>query len=45
MKPKISAQDVINLPQIVEEIENRNGLPNNMMTIHAMIETAMGMQI
>jgi len=39
-----SAQDVINLLRTVEEIENRYGLPHNVMTIHAMIETAMGVQ-
>jgi len=39
-----SAQEVANLLQIVEKIENDHGLPHNVMTIHAMIETAMGVQ-
>jgi citrate lyase subunit beta/citryl-CoA lyase len=39
-----SAEEMVNLLRIIEEIENHHGLPHNVMTIHAMIETAMGVQ-
>jgi len=39
-----SAEDIIKLLRIIEKIEDRHGLPHNQMTIHAMIETAMGVQ-
>jgi len=39
-----SAEDVINLLRVVEKIEDRHGIPHDKMTIHAMIETAMGVQ-
>jgi len=39
-----SAEEVINLLQIIEKIEDRHGLPHTAMTLHAMIETAMGVQ-
>jgi len=39
-----SAEEVRNLLQIIEKIEDRHGLPHNGMTVHAMIETAMGVQ-
>jgi len=39
-----SAEEVIALLQIIEKIEDRLGLPHDVMTIHAMIETAMGVQ-
>ncbi len=39
-----SAEEVSNLLRIIEKIEERHGLPHNVMTIHAMIETAMGVQ-
>ncbi len=32
------------LLEVIENIENRNNLPHNKMTIHAMIETALGVQ-
>jgi citrate lyase subunit beta/citryl-CoA lyase len=39
-----SAEEVSNLLQIIEKIEDRHGLQHNVMTVHAMIETAMGVQ-
>jgi len=39
-----SAEDIVNLLRIIVKIEDRHGLPHNQMTIHAMIETAMGVQ-
>jgi len=39
-----SAEEVANLLQIIEKIEDHHGLPHNKMTLHAMIETAMGVQ-
>jgi citrate lyase subunit beta / citryl-CoA lyase len=39
-----SAEEVAELLQIIEKIEDRHGLPHNKMTLHAMIETAMGVQ-
>lgn len=39
-----SPEEVANLLQIIEKIEDRHGLPHNKMTLHAMIETAMGVQ-
>ena len=39
-----SADEVAELLQIIEKIEDRHGLPHNKMTLHAMIETAMGVQ-
>ncbi|MEI6138561.1 MAG: aldolase/citrate lyase family protein [Mariniphaga sp.] len=39
-----SAEEVANLLRIIEKIEDRHGLPHNKMTLHAMIETAMGVQ-
>jgi citrate lyase subunit beta/citryl-CoA lyase len=39
-----SAGEVANLIQIIEKIEDKHGLMHNAMTIHAMIETAMGVQ-
>jgi citrate lyase subunit beta/citryl-CoA lyase len=39
-----SAEEVAELLKIIEQIENRHGLPHNKMTLHAMIETAMGVQ-
>jgi citrate lyase subunit beta/citryl-CoA lyase len=39
-----SAAEVANLISIIEKIEDQHGLPHNIMTIHAMIETAMGVQ-
>lgn len=39
-----SAEEVRNLLQIIEKIEDRHDLPHTSMTIHAMIETAMGVQ-
>jgi citrate lyase subunit beta / citryl-CoA lyase len=39
-----SAEEVENLISIIEKIEDKHGLPHNRMTIHAMIETAMGVQ-
>lgn len=37
-------EEVANLLRIIEKIEDRHGLPHNKMTLHAMIETAMGVQ-
>jgi citrate lyase subunit beta/citryl-CoA lyase len=39
-----SAEEVMNLLRIIERIEDQHNLPHNKMTIHAMIETAMGVQ-
>jgi citrate lyase subunit beta/citryl-CoA lyase len=39
-----SAEEVAALLQIIEKIEDRHGLPHTKMTLHAMIETAMGVQ-
>jgi citrate lyase subunit beta / citryl-CoA lyase len=39
-----SAEDLVELIKIVEKIEEKYNLPHNRMTIHAMIETAMGVQ-
>ncbi len=39
-----SADEVAELLKIIEKIEDRHGLPHNKMTLHAMIETAMGVQ-
>lgn len=39
-----TAEDMIMLLRIVEAIEDRHGLPHDRMTIHAMIETALGVQ-
>jgi len=39
-----SAEEVAELLKIIEQIEDRHGLPHNKMTLHAMIETAMGVQ-
>jgi citrate lyase subunit beta/citryl-CoA lyase len=39
-----SAAEVAELLQIIEKIEDRHNLPHSKMTLHAMIETAMGVQ-
>ena len=39
-----SSEEVAELLKIIERIEDRHGLPHNKMTLHAMIETAMGVQ-
>ena len=39
-----SGEEVAELLKIIEQIEDRHGLPHNKMTLHAMIETAMGVQ-
>ena len=39
-----SAEEVAELLKIIEQIENLHGLSHNKMTLHAMIETAMGVQ-
>ncbi|HEY3372984.1 MAG TPA: aldolase/citrate lyase family protein [Prolixibacteraceae bacterium] len=39
-----SPEEVADLLAIIEKIEDRHGLPHNKMTLHAMIETAMGVQ-
>ncbi len=39
-----SAEEVADLLRIIESIEDRHGLPHNKMTLHAMIETALGVQ-
>lgn len=39
-----SPEEVAELLKIIERIEDRHGLPHNKMTLHAMIETAMGVQ-
>ena len=39
-----SPEEVAELLKIIERIEDRHHLPHNKMTLHAMIETAMGVQ-
>lgn len=39
-----TAKDILDLIQKIEDIEDRYQLPHNKMEIHAMIETAMGVQ-
>lgn len=39
-----SVEDLRKLLDIIEEIENKHNLPHDKMTIHAMIETAKGVQ-
>jgi len=39
-----SPEEVAELLKIIEKIEDRHGLPHNKMNLHAMIETAMGVQ-
>ena len=39
-----SPEEVIELLKIIERIEDRHGLSHDRMTLHAMIETAMGVQ-
>lgn len=39
-----SPEEVTELLKIIERIEDRHGLSHNKMTLHAMIETAMGVQ-
>ena len=39
-----SGEEVAELLKIIEQIEDQHGLPHNKMTLHAMIETAMGVQ-
>jgi citrate lyase subunit beta / citryl-CoA lyase len=39
-----SGEEVAELLKIIEKIEDRHGLPHTKMTLHAMIETAMGVQ-
>jgi len=39
-----SSEEVAELLKIIERIEDHHGLPHNKMTLHAMIETAMGVQ-
>jgi citrate lyase subunit beta/citryl-CoA lyase len=39
-----SAEEVAELLKIIEKIEDRHGLSHTKMTLHAMIETAMGVQ-
>lgn len=39
-----SVEDLQRLISIIEEIEDEHGLPHDKMTIHIMIETAMGVQ-
>lgn len=39
-----SPEEVAELLKIIEKIEDRHSLPHNKMTLHAMIETAMGVQ-
>ena len=39
-----SPEEVAELLKIIERIEDKHGLPHNKMTLHAMIETAMGVQ-
>ncbi len=39
-----SAEEVAELLKIIENIEDHHGLPHTKMTLHAMIETAMGVQ-
>ncbi len=43
--PKMeTVEELGKLIQIIEAIEDKHGLPHNKMTIHAMIETALGVQ-
>jgi len=43
--PKMETMEELGkLIQIIEAIEDKHGLPHNKMTIHAMIETALGVQ-
>lgn len=39
-----TVEELANLIQIIEAIEDKHNLPHNKMTIHAMIETALGVQ-
>jgi citrate lyase subunit beta/citryl-CoA lyase len=39
-----TVEELAELIKIIEDIENRHGLPHDKMTIHTMIETAMGVQ-
>lgn len=39
-----SVEELAKLLEIIEDIENKHGLPHDKMTIHAMIETALGVQ-
>lgn len=39
-----TVEELAKLIQIIEAIEDKHGLPHNKMTIHAMIETALGVQ-
>jgi len=39
-----SVEDLQKLISIIEKIEDKHGLPHDKLTIHAMIETAMGVQ-
>jgi len=39
-----TVEELAKLIEIVEDIENKHNLPHNKMTIHAMIETALGVQ-
>ena len=39
-----SPEEVLELVRIIERIEEKHGLPHDQMEIHAMIETAMGIQ-
>ncbi len=39
-----SVEELEKLIQIIESIEDKHNLPHNQMTIHAMIETALGVQ-
>jgi citrate lyase subunit beta / citryl-CoA lyase len=43
--PKIeSAEEVLNVIQLIEEIENAHNLPHDKLTVEAMIETAIGVE-
>ncbi len=43
--PKIeSADDVLRTIRLIEEIESAHGLPHDRLTVHAMIETAVGVE-
>ncbi|WP_111707056.1 HpcH/HpaI aldolase/citrate lyase family protein [Lutibacter citreus] len=39
-----SVEELTNLIKIIESIEDKHGLPHNKMTLHLMIETALGVQ-
>ena len=39
-----TAKELLEVIEIIEEIENRHNLPHNKIELHAMIETAMGVQ-